>query len=142
MKLSVASVFALCAVATLVIGATVTKPPVPKQDVLKRLPGLKSAAVTVTAVPLTISWDYPVAELSTDLVFRVYHATNIVVVPVDWSLATSVTGVTMTTMSVIPGSHYFAVRTYSQFWGIESPPSGTNSTPPAPQTSSNLSIKK
>jgi len=141
MKPSIPSAFALIAFLALVTGATVTKPPVPKTNALKSLPRAVSAGVVGQQVNVLLSWDYPsAAELSPDLVFRVYSSLN----PTDsasWTLLTN-TASTSIVIPMVPSSRYFRVGTYSVFWDLESPPSPEVSTPPAPRGDSTLTIRR
>jgi len=131
MKQTPSSAFALLACLALVTGATVTKPPVPPKAIpLKRLPSSRSVAIP-GEVNILISWDYPVADNSADLTFRIFTATNSVAP--NWVLVTNVTGPTTQVMlPVVPGVHLFTVKTYSTFWGIESDAATPAQTPPAP----------
>ena len=131
----------LCCLASLcLIAATTDKPPIPpRAPSLSRIPGTPTLH---TAVNLLLTWDYPAAELSPDVVFRVYHTTNITAVPISWSVIQSVTNATTATVSVEPGSHWFAVRTWSQFWQVESGPSEAATTPPAPKSITNLEMSR
>jgi len=131
MKLSIPSVFALLACLALVTGATVTKPPVPKTNMLKSLPRAAVAGVVSPQVNVLLSWDYPVLLNSDDLTFRVFAATNITAP--DWILVTNVLGpMTQVVLPVVPGVHLFTIKTYSAFWGIESDAAVPAQAPPAP----------
>lgn len=134
--------FAILAAACSLIAATATlRPPVPPtKHAPKPKPASVRAVALVSPVVLTLSWDYPVSEISPDLTFRVYHSTNIA--SPSWVLVTNVVGVTTATVPVIPGVHVFAVTSYSTFWGIESPFSDAASTPPAPRSGTNLKLSR
>jgi len=124
-------VLAVLVLATLVIAAT-TRPPLPPTARALALPQL---------VSLTLSWEYPPSELSNDIVFRVYHTTNIVTP--DWQIITNVLGgKTNVIVQALPGYHYYSVASYSVFWGQESSFSSVTSTPPAPRSDLNLTIGK
>lgn len=78
---------------------------------------------------ITIGWTYPVDELSTNIVFRIYHTTNIVqnptnTFPVGWNLFTNVSGLkTNVVIPVKPGNSFFIGTVYSLEGMGESPPS-------------------
>lgn len=122
-----------------VIGATVTKPPVPKANPLKLLP--RSASAVLSPQPtVIISWDYPVLELSSDLTFKVFVTTNIVTP--NWTLLTNVVGSTQAVVPVDQGIHGYAVKVASTFWGIESPFSPVATAPPLPRSDVILTIQR
>jgi hypothetical protein len=41
---------------------------------------------------VTLVWDYPAAELSPDLTFKLYYTTNVALPTASWSLYTNVVG--------------------------------------------------
>jgi len=100
------------------------------------------ALVAIAAPPsgkVTLVWDYPTNEMTTNLWFNLYHSTNITVPLANWPLMTNIVGTTnLVKIQVVPGEHYFYV-TASNWWA-ESPPSNVAATPPLPRTSSGLQI--
>lgn len=121
------------------LGATMLSqiPPTPKPSIRR----VALQAATPAPVQLRISWSYPTNELSSDLTFRVYHSTSLTP-PVSWELQWSVVGTNQAVVSVVPGVHFFAIRTYSQFWDQESDFSDAVSTPPVPRGGTNLTISR
>jgi len=113
-----------------------------------RLLGLiAGAAVAIAAslpsgpTPITLAWDYPAADLSTGLVFRVYHTTTITTPVANWAVITNVAGTNLSvTLTVTPGARFYVV-TASNFWG-ESDPSNVASTPELPRSDVNLRLRK
>jgi hypothetical protein len=105
------------------------------------LAGLKSFGQLSTNV--TLVWDYPTKELSTNLTFRVYHTTNELdlLKPVSsWNILTNVPG-TNTTLKVPAnyGQNYFAVSA-SNFWSEAF--SSVVLTPTLPRSDVNLKVQK
>jgi len=90
---------------------------------------------------VNLVWDYPTNELSPDLVFRLFHSTNITVPMTNWVVLTNVPG-TSTSVSVVitPGIHFF-VMTASNFWG-ESDFSNVASTPALPRSATSPRITR
>lgn len=85
---------------------------------------LAGAAVAGTNRPVTLLWDYPLAEQTTNIVF-VLHATNLLSAPLtNWPIAAVVPGTNTTvTLPSAQGWQFFYV-TASNDWG-ESDPSNT-----------------
>lgn len=99
------------------------------------------SSVPTGPTPITLAWNYPTNELSTNLTFRLYHSTNITVPLTNWTVITNIAGTnTSVSLPVLPGAHFFAL-TASNFWG-ESDFSNVASTPPAPRSDVNLSISR
>ena len=104
------------------------------------------AAMLLRALPtpppagnVTLSWDYPAAELSTNLTFKVYGSSDITVPMTSWTVLTNMVGTnTSVSLKITPGAFFF-VMTSSNRWG-ESPFSNVASTPPLPRASTNLNI--
>ena len=75
---------------------------------------------------VTIQCDYPLDELATNLVFKVWHSTNMTVPMTNWTVLTNVSGFTATTnpftvvtLPITVGNHFYAI-TVTNEWG-ESP---------------------
>jgi len=100
------------------------------------------AAVVVPGVlftNVTLAWDYPSNELSTNLVFKLYSTTNVALPMTNWPLVKTIVGTNLTTpFPMQPGMRLF-VMTASNFWG-ESTFSPVAATPPAPRFDVPLSI--
>ncbi len=93
-----------------------------------------------TNEPVTLSWDYPAAERTPDLQFRLYHSTNSDLPLYKWTALTNTAGTNCSiTLSLQPGRHFFYV-TAVNWWG-ESDPSNIASTP-APPRSVFVSIRR
>jgi len=122
-----------------VLAASLPKPPIPKRLPTVRTQSVRSVVPNV--VVLKLSCDYPAELLTEDVVIRFYHATNLAP-PVTWTLESSVTNGTSTTVTVLPGQHYFTCTSYSVFWGSESPFSEAVSTPALPVRPSGLTISR
>ncbi len=98
---------------------------------------LQAAPPGILRTNVTLAWDYPVTELSTNLVFKIYSATN-VIQPVV--LLTNVSGTnTQVTLPLDAQQRYFVV-TASNYWG-ESSFSNVAETPPPPRDQNNLRLK-
>lgn len=81
---------------------------------------------------VTLAWDYPTNELSTDLWFNIYETTNLAAPLTNWNCLTNVLGTNLTASVIVqPGAHFF-VATASNFWG-ESLTSNVASTPILPK---------
>jgi len=82
---------------------------------------------------VTLTWDYPAADLSPDLTFRIRHSTEADLPFAKWSVLTNVAGTNLSvTLNLEPGQHYFYL-TATNWWG-ESDPSNIASTPPRPRS--------
>lgn len=91
---------------------------------------------------VTLSWDYPTNELSTDIVFKVWTSTDVTVPVTNWTLITNVVGTnTSVTFSVQPGVHFYALTASSVFWKLDSVFSNVAATPPEPRSDVNLTVK-
>lgn len=98
-----------------------------------------------------LGWEYT-NTVSSDISFRIYSTTNLALPLTSWSLFTNIylTNLTMKTVGTtnsfsfffqqIPQQQYFAVRTYSAFYNLESDFSNVTNTPAPPISSQNLSI--
>lgn len=104
---------------------------------------LSFAALAVVPLPprsLSLAWDYPASAQSTDLVFKLYHSSDLSVPQTNWLVLTNVAGTNLAvTLSVIPGAHFFYL-TASNWWG-ESGPSNLVLTPPVAVSPSNTVIQ-
>ena len=90
---------------------------------------------------VTLVWDYPVSEMTTNLTFKVYSSTNIIIPLTNWVVLTNIVGTTNSVkVQITPGACFFYV-TASNFWG-ESNPSNVASTPVLPRSPQNLKIFK
>lgn len=105
---------------------------------LAGLCGLIYAAIP-SPQTITFLWDYPTNQLSADMVFKLYTASN-PTQPLPWVVVKTVPAPSLsTTLNVVPGQAYYYV-TASNFWG-ESDPSNVAATPALP-VSGVLSIRK
>ena len=99
------------------------------------------SAATLPSGSVTLAWDYPTNELSTNLTFIVYSTTNIITPLTNWARLTNVIGTNLqSTVTIQPGQRYFVV-TASNFW-MESEFSNVVYTPPLPAVGSNLNIRR
>ena len=88
--------------------------------------------------PLTLAWNYPTNEMSTNLTFKMYHSLN-VTNPLPWTVITNIVGTSLQCyLDVVKGEHYYYV-TASNMWG-ESIPSNILGLPPVAKTITNLKI--
>jgi hypothetical protein len=101
---------------------------------------LLRAAVTPSG-KVTLAWDYPASELSTNLTFRVYSSATMQLPITAWPVLTNVVGTNLSVqVTVAPGQRFFFL-TASNFWG-ESGPSNLANTPPLPRDMTNLTINR
>ena len=129
---------------------------------MKKLIMLATATVLVwrlAALPtpppvgdVTLAWDYPAAEYSTNLTFKIYHSQSLVVAMTNWAVLTNmpapnivITNLllevqTETTVRVTPGANFFSA-TVSNMWG-ESFFSNVASTPALPRSDISFRIKR
>jgi hypothetical protein len=90
---------------------------------------------------LTLEWDYPEQERSTNLTFYVYSTTNVFAPMTNWAVLTNVVGTNLSVrLQIDPGQRFF-VMTASNFWG-ESDFSEVASTPPLPRSNANLKLRR
>lgn len=99
-----------------------------------------------------LGWEYT-NTVSSDLSFRIYSTTNVALPLTSWPLFTNLysTNLTIKTIGItnsisfffqqIPQQQYFAVKTYSAFYNLESDFSNVTNTPAPPISSQNLSIR-
>lgn len=101
-------------------------------------PMLSGAQFNPTPI-VTLHWSYPTNELSTNLLFRVWHSTS-VAAPRPWQNITNVVGTNLqVTINVQTcGFHAFYLSA-SNFWG-DSDPSEVATTPPLPVATNRLWI--
>ena len=91
------------------------------------------SAGTLASDTVTLAWDYPLAELTTNLTFKLYHSTNPAIPPTQWTPFTNIVGTNLSAaLSIDVGVHFFFL-TASNWWG-ESDPSNVASTPPPPRS--------
>ena len=89
---------------------------------------------------VTLVWDYPSAELNTNLTFKLYHSINPTLPLAQWTPFTNIAGTNLSVaLSIDVGVHFFFL-TASNWWG-ESDPSNVASTP-APPRSGVLMIRR
>jgi len=88
---------------------------------------------------VNLAWDYPTNELSTNLTFKLYSATNIASPVATWPLLTTVVGTNLSVTLPIDAQQRYFVMTASNWWG-ESIPSNVAGTPPLPRSDSKLSL--
>ncbi|HHY85022.1 MAG TPA: hypothetical protein GYA07_05740 [Verrucomicrobia bacterium] len=62
-------------------------------------------------------WEYPIS--SPDIVFNVYHTTNLALPKWKWTLVTNVSGRSCM-LIVQPGQHFFTVTASNKATGLES----------------------
>jgi hypothetical protein len=84
------------------------------------LVGLPVVAAQFTNV--TIQCDYPLDELDTNLVFKVWHSTNLTIPMTNWTVLTNVSGLTATTnpftvvtLPITVGNHFYALTASNDF---------------------------
>ena len=90
---------------------------------------------------VTLLWDYPLAERTPDISFKLYHSTNITIPLTNWVCITNVASTaTNINVKVTPGVNFFTL-TASNFWG-ESDFSNVAATPAMPRSNINITIKR
>lgn len=90
---------------------------------------------------VTLEWDYPEAERSTNLTFYVFTSTNVAVPLTNWTALTNVVGTNLSVqLQIDPGQRYF-VMTASNFWG-QSDFSEVASTPSLPRRDMKLKLSR
>ncbi len=100
---------------------------------LLRFAATPAVAGLGTNEPVTLCWEYPAAEQTPDLHFRVYHSTNPDLPLYKWTPLTNTAGTNCSiTVPVERGRHFFYI-TASNWWG-ESDPSNIASTPAPPRS--------
>ncbi len=112
----------------------------------KLLTALGAVAVCVlihAAIPspqtITFMWDYQATNLTSDMVFKLYTASN-PSQPMPWVVIKTIPSPNLsTTLTVVPGQAFYYL-TASNFWG-ESDPSNVAATPALP-VSGVLTIRK
>lgn len=131
---------------------------------MKRFLPLLFAGAALALVPIVkpvvLLWDYPVSDLSTNLIFVMHGTTNLTTPqpwPVEailyatnsysngvWLVATQANGSAtfQMTLSVQAGAHFYYVTASNTFWEIESVPSNTLGLDALPTQSGNLRAKK
>lgn len=89
---------------------------------------------------VTLAWDYPSAELTTNLTFKLYHSTNPALPLTQWTPFTNIAGTNLSVALFLDVGVHFFFLTASNWWG-ESDPSNVASTP-APPRSGVLAIRR
>ena len=104
---------------------------------------------------VVLAFDYPVSDLDTNLVFKLYGTTNVALPLTNWlvmasaaatsAVSTNLIGTNLVAtfnipVTITPGRFFF-VCTASNFWQ-ESVPSNVASTPALPRSDSKLTIKR
>jgi hypothetical protein len=87
------------------------------------------------------AWEYPSQELSTNLTFRLYCATNIAEPRSNWVFLREVVGTNLQMSVLIEPGHRWFFLTASNLWG-ESDPSNPCATPHPPRVGSNLRVQR
>lgn len=112
----------------------------------KRLAMWLLAVVAATAAGMetnqvvTLEWDYPEAEVCSNMVFRVYSSTRVDLPLREWPVLTNVPAPALSVSITMEPCQRFFYVTASNWWG-ESDPSNVASTP-APPRSGVLSIRR
>lgn len=75
------------------------------------------AIIVVPKKTVTIGWSYPVYFETPDLVFKVYHTTNLSQPPQDWALLTNVPGNVRSTVVIAEQQQEFFLLTASNYLG-------------------------
>jgi DNA-binding CsgD family transcriptional regulator len=92
-----------------------------------------------TGIPLrnsvTFLWNYPASELSTNLTFRIYASSDVIVPSTNWTVLTNVVGTNLQVTVPMQPTNLFFFITASNLWG-EGPPSAVVATPPPPRNGS------
>jgi hypothetical protein len=88
---------------------------------------------------VTLQCDYPVAELGTNLTFKIYSSTNSTQAVATWPLYASRLATNTSITLPIDASQRYFVMTASNWWG-ESTFSNVAATPPFPRSDSSLSL--
>ena len=99
------------------------------------------AGLALGAVPtlITLAWDYTVSDITPDMIFKIYHSTD--VAATNWPLMTNVSPPALSVqLTILPGAHFF-YATASNFWG-ESDPSNIAKTPGTARNPTNLTIRR
>jgi len=94
----------------------------------------ESLLQTPAAVGLTtLSWNYPTAELNSNLLFKIRGTTNLSLAKTNWPIIANVVGTTTnTTVQISPGAYYFTMSV-SNLWG-ETAFSNVEATPALPRS--------
>lgn len=100
----------------------------------------KAAGPGATRNSVTLAWDYPTNELSTNLLFKVYSHTNITVPLTNWTVLTNVVGTNLNVAIPMNAQQRFFYVTASNYWG-ESFPSNVAGTPPPPRDQVGLRLE-
>lgn len=92
---------------------------------------------------VTLAWDaLPPAQVTSDMTVRIYSNPDLILPKAMWVMLVEVPATNnWATFTIQPGAHFFVATAYSSFWNLESDFSNTCSTPPAPSSLFNLSIR-
>jgi hypothetical protein len=100
--------------------------------------GLSADALTGD---ITLIWDYPAAEMETNLTFLVFHSTSITVPLTNWLVLTNVVGTNLSVkLTVIPGKNFFVMKA-TNFWAA-SDFSDVASTPALPRSDMKIKVTR
>jgi hypothetical protein len=75
------------------------------------------AVVVLPPQKVTLTWEYPIS--SPDIVFNVYHTTDLAAGAKGWTFLTNVTAKSCT-LPVLPGNHFFTVTASNRITRLES----------------------
>lgn len=65
---------------------------------------------------VTLAWEYPTNELSTNISFNLYYSTNILQPLTNWVILTNVSGLkTNVIVPIKPGVHFYALTASNDF---------------------------
>jgi hypothetical protein len=71
---------------------------------------------------LRLMWDYPVEQLSTNLIFEIHHSANVAAPPAQWTVLTNVLGTNLSTLlPIMSWQDFFLVNATNVLGGPESP---------------------
>ena len=88
---------------------------------------------------VTLAWNYPTNQLSTNLTFKIYSSTNLTLPVTNWPLVQTVAGTNLSVTMPIDGQQRWYVMTSSNWWG-ESSFSNVAGTEPLPRSDVDLGI--
>jgi len=93
----------------------------------------------VMRTSVTLAWDYPTNQLSTNLTFRIFSTTNITQSVTNWPLYGATSGTNLSATFPIDANQRWFVMTASNWWG-SSDFSTVAATPPLPRSDVSLSL--
>lgn len=89
---------------------------------------------------ITLEWEYPPEELTTNLTFYVYASTNLSTPLTNWPKVATVSGTNLSVVIPMTAQARYFVMTSSNLWG-EANFSAVASAPPAPRSDVKLKLR-